>query len=299
MEALKQLISTGNLWLAASSAHPFKKTSPKSSRWSDGSGGSEIASKKSRLLSNLRSQQSSPLTEQVVPFGVQAIDGAFAEGGLACGSLHEWFSAIQTPYHQKSSKNTLVTHPPFTLLSHFARQALKHLGEDRFIVWVGKDCWPTAFILQMCSHEESSLLLKQSLFFRTKSNLEKIWAVELALRSRASAAVICQTYDIPFVLTKKLAMAAKQGGGLGLFVRSASELQQGNTPASAASTKWLITPQLSQNAPAWSLKLLKKKGVQAGTQRWLLNSNLKNHTELSFHTQSSEQAVEERQRMLA
>lgn len=318
MKYLKQLISSGSIWIAESSvqagkADPYNVSKVellnklgskqhckvgqhyKAGPFSTGRG----------HLKNLLEIKTSPANGQCIPFNIPEIDSALAEHGLVAGSVHEWFSDIYPASIKDSALSQLSistdssavdrnrsSHyrepiakslPPFALLSHIATQSLKYIGRERYVLWIGRDCWPSAFLFQLYSDTVSLPLIEQSLFFDTSDKLEKIWAIDLALRSKACAAVICESRGLPFNLSKRFSLAARKGGGVGLLVRSSSEMRNLQLPSSTASTKWLISPVPSNSHPAWKLRLLKKKGVQANLHEWILHSELSSSGKLVLH----------------
>ena len=188
-----------------------------------------------------------------------APDGAL-KGGLGLGELHEL--APLAPFHSGAAigfalaLSTLVPRggPVIWVQQDFAALetgALYGLGCDLFGL-------------------ESSRLL----IVRTATPRETLWGIEEALKTRSIAAVIGelagegQAADL--TATRRLSLAAQQGGGLCLLLRQRPFSQPG-----AAATRWVVAamPGVADGfgglgRTAWRLSLTKNRRGPCGS--WVL-----------------------------
>jgi hypothetical protein len=103
-------------------------------------------------------------------------------------------------------------------------------------------------------------LLSRSLLVDPPTDEDRLWAIDLCLRSPAAAVVVADGGGLKLSHTRRLQLAAESGGALSLLARPLHELA---TP-SAASTRWrvqrLSSPSISR--PQWRIELVRCKGVQ-------------------------------------
>lgn len=162
--------------------------------------------------------------------------------GLERGAVHEWFA----------------DEPAAALLSGLARQISERGGRA---VWIGRACW---------AHPGWSDI-ESSVFVDAPSIRERVWALDLALRCRGVACVIADGSGIDMAASRRLQLAAKLGGTLGLLARPLTDLGE----LSCARTRWRVTPAPNPHArffpePRWTVELLRCKGLQPThkAQQW-------------------------------
>jgi protein ImuA len=195
-----------------------------------------------------------------VSTGIAEIDAVLPGGGLGFGKVHEW----------------LATAPPMTLLMELARrgsgtgfQPMKTALEDGHshrleagaTAWIG--LWPYAVAVV-----KAGLALSRCLVVRTVSRADRLWAIDLALRSRAAAAVVADGSGLDLSATRRLQLAAEAGGGLCLLARPAREEKE----LSASATRWRVecVPSPTRNR-RWRVELLRCKGMRPGGAReWVV-----------------------------
>ena len=89
------------------------------------------------------------------------------------------------------------------------------------------------------------LPLRQLLILRVSRPLDLLWAFEEALKSRALAAVLAELPEdgsaADLTATRRLTLAARAGGGLGLLLR-----HRPSPLATAAMTRWQVAAAVSQ-----------------------------------------------------
>lgn len=194
---------------------------------------------------------------QSLALGVEAIDTVLG-GGLACGALHELAPA--TPLHLGAAGGFALT---------LAARASKDT------LWIQPD---------FAGHEAAGLYgpglalfglpLENFLILRVARAADALWAMEEALKSRAVGTVIGELTedgtDADLTATRRLTLAARDGGGLGLLLR-----HRASPEPSAAATRWEIAAAASQpdafgglGRTAFTLSLLKNR--RGPTGRWTI-----------------------------
>jgi protein ImuA len=168
---------------------------------------------------------------QTLPLGLGAIDAALG-GGLACGAVHEL--APSAPLHLGAAAG-------------FALALAARSDRSRSVLWIQPD---------FAGHEAGGLYgpglalqglpLERLLVLRVARPADALWAMEEALKCRALALVAAELTDAGAVAdlraTRRLALAAREGDGLGLLLRHRSSLEP-----SAAATRWEISAAASQS----------------------------------------------------
>jgi hypothetical protein len=134
------------------------------------------------------------------------------------------------------------------------------------VVWIGRAVWPHVHGLVRrepvaeAETAKSSVggstigdrgLLRASLLVDATTTAERLWALELALRSSATVAVIADGSGFDMVATRRVQLAAEASGGLALLARPPSE----RSILSAATTRWMVRPRAvvhERRAECWS-----------------------------------------------
>ncbi len=175
-------------------------------------------------------------------------------GGLRRGVLHEW---LVEPWPHRG----LIA--PFSLLTHLATRSVTAAAEGGLLVWVGKTCCPYARTL-------SASVLARSIYLEPRDRAERVWTLDVALRSRAVGVIIGDGSGLGMGESRRLQVAAASGGTLCLLARPMKERRT----ISAAWTRWRVHPAPTDtSSPGWALELLRCKGVQPGTweaRRWVV-----------------------------
>ena len=193
-----------------------------------------------------------------VSFGAAEIDSAFTGAPLRSGEIHEWGAP---PQDGLKDKDLLLPHSLFTLLM---KQALSGQSRKRrtHIFWIGRCVWPTPHLLQEVLGREA---LQHCFFLDPPDDNQRLWATVEALRSNATLIVVSQLPRLRMALSKKLALAAAAGGGVGFIVRPVREL----LTLSAASSRWEVSPTPSATGqPTWDIRLKSYKGQQPVVRSW-------------------------------
>lgn len=163
------------------------------------------------------SRSSSSAPEDAV-FGLPALDGVLG-GGLAAGALHEFAGTAGAGLGLR-----LAAERPGALLWIAAGRVFRQHG------------WPYGPGLAGLGIDVGRLLLVIA-----RDPLESLWAAEEAMRCKAVAATVLEMAGdgraADLTATRRLSLAAREGGGLGFLVRGQPFLG-----TSAAMTRWTVAP---------------------------------------------------------
>ncbi|MEN2988226.1 hypothetical protein WG926_07915 [Tistrella sp. BH-R2-4] len=230
---------------------------------------------------------------RVISTGCDEIDGLLGDGGLALGRLHEIITAEAGDYPAAGT-----AHGTGLGLAALwaATVAGGHQGADQGIgsggpvLWVGG--WPAPYAPGLA---DFGLDPARLLVVPARRSAERLWVMEEAIRSGAVAAVVGEVADADPLATRRLQLAAAEGGGMVLLIRpvahsllrpaprDAAGRDDGNDPAallarlppSAAASRWAVTaaPAAAASWPAaagyrtrpigrlhWQLDLLRARG---------------------------------------
>lgn len=192
-------------------------------------------------------------------------------GGLAFGALHDL--APTAPIHLAATSGFAAA---LATLASGARGQVLWIATD---FAVGEGGGPYGPGLDRFGLASGGLVV-----LRVPRALDALWAMEEALRCRALAGVIAELPGdgaaADLTATRRLALAAREGAGLGLLIRHSS------TPApSAAATRWEIAAALSRpddfgglGAIRFDLSLRKNRRGPSG--RWFVTWD---HHAHAFH----------------
>ncbi len=159
--------------------------------------------------------------------------------------VHEWFGL--------TGADGLPWLPPLGVVLHLARRSLETPSARR-VVWIGRRCWPYPRALG-----EDDPLLRRSIFIDPPDQGCRLWAIDLAVRCPAAAAVVADGSGLDLAATRRLQLAAEAGSALVLLARPPGERDR----LSAAATRWLVCSAPSADkTPRWIVELLRSKGAQ-------------------------------------
>lgn len=160
---------------------------------------------------------------------------------LAAGVLHEWFAASESGPRWV---------PPLCVMGHLAARAAA-MAPGREVVWIGRRCWPYIRALAVLG------LLNRSLFVDPPDAGSRFASIELALRCPAVAAVVAEAQGMSMAVSRRLQLAAADGGVPALLARPEQELSH----LSAAAGRWRVQ-RVPASRPRWTVHLLRCKGMQ-------------------------------------
>jgi protein ImuA len=163
--------------------------------------------------------------EDVLPLGLPPVDAALG-GGLACAALHEVAPAAPAQFGTAAG---------FAL----AVAALRTAGGGAALFIQTDFAALEAGTLYGPGFDCLGLPMERLIVLRVPRPVDALWACEEALKSRGVAIVIAELPEAgevaDFTATRRLTLAARAGGGLGLL------LQHRPLPiATAATTRWQV-----------------------------------------------------------
>lgn len=165
--------------------------------------------------------------------------------------FHEWFGPDLQPARWV---------PPLGILLHLARRSLGSAIGRSGVVWIGRRCWP---FLQGLSPDDRRVLLERSIFIDPPDDMGRLWAIDLAARCPATAAVVADGSRLDMAATRRLQLAAESGSALVLCARPPGDIDR----LSAAATRWRVRCASSADKiPTWNVQLLRCKGMRPDGQ---------------------------------
>lgn len=207
-------------------------------------------------------------------FGIDGIDNALPYGGLSTGNIHEFFVGSLEPVHYLPT-------PPLGILSQITANAIS--TDSPLALWIGKNCWPSPFVLQACAASQHTMLqscvLQHCVFIDPPNHRLSLWATEAALRHGGIRIVISALRAPSFTTTRRLSLAAARGNSVGILIRSIKE----QDCASTAHTRWIIRPVRSASAaPCWQVQLIQSKGPRPQKNEWVIEDKGGRYEEIEY-----------------
>jgi protein ImuA len=196
---------------------------------------------------------------RLISLGIPSIDGALA-GGLACGALHE--IAPAAPSHSGAAMGFTVA---------LAALALRTRGQA---VWIQPDFVATETgALYGPGLDLMGLPTERLVILRVPRPRDALWAMEEALKCRAAGVVVAElaSEETDLTATRRLALAARDTGGLGLILHhdTASHSQP-----TTATTRWEVASAHGERdrfgglgPTAFALSLVKNRRGRTGQWR--------------------------------
>ncbi len=215
--------------------------------------------------------------DRLTPTGWSAVDAVLG-GGLVDSGLHEWFGAGEGCEGSAASSRRGRWTAPVCLMVHLAWRAMDRSVSPRWAVWIGQACFPYPRVL-VRGDPGDMRLLDRSVFVAPKSAADRLWAVDLAVRSPSSSVVIADGGGFNMAATRRLHLAARREHKWILLVRPPWELGV----LSAAHSRWRVSRPLGETLPeamlfdggeessepgasgmnpSWRVALLRYKGLQ-------------------------------------
>jgi hypothetical protein len=186
--------------------------------------------------------------------------------------VHEWLGMHEASENQKGEakgngargEGRGVWSPCVTMLLGIAHGMTTTSAGSGRAVWVGEAVWPYAGSVK--NHAQGAgggnapgVRLERCLFVRAPRGADRLWATDLALRSRAAAVVIADGRGFDLAATRRLQLAAEAGGAVCLLARPPWE----RSVLTAAGTRWLVSwapsPTMKRR---WTVELLRCKGMR-------------------------------------
>ena len=163
--------------------------------------------------------------EELLPLGLPAVDAVLG-GGLACAALHELAPAAPAQFGTADGFALAMA----ALRTTKGRAAL-FIQTDFASLEAGAPYGPGLDCF--------GLPMERLIMLRVPRPVDALWACEEALKSRGVAVVIAELPEAgeaaDFTATRRLTLAARAGGGLGLLLR-----HRPLPIATAATTRWQV-----------------------------------------------------------
>lgn len=171
------------------------------------------------------------------------------------GAVHDWIAV-----HPASGLGARSRQPPLGVLIGVAGSVATDQTSHARVLWIGRRCWP--YPPSLVSRSGDRRLLERSVFVDPPTRDERLWALDVALRSSATLVVVADGAGLTMAGSRRLQLAAEAGGTLGLLARPHNERGE----LSAAATRWLVSPGPLDRAdparPTWTVELLRRKGLR-------------------------------------
>ncbi len=198
----------------------------------------------------------------VLPTGLNALDAALPQGGLAQGAVHEvgGLSAAGFVLHLLSRvEGQILWAAPETVRDTLYGPGLEQAGVDL-----------ARLAIAPCGTPEDLL-----------------WVTEEALKSGAAQAVVAQpAKPVDLTASRRLQLAAEAGGALGLILTDPNRLRAGGSlnaagapsmlAPSAMTTRWQIDPAPLKEGlerASWTVRLLRVRGAGLSDAVWTVRSD--------------------------
>lgn len=179
---------------------------------------------------------------------------------LACGVIHEWLCPPELAGCSWAG--------PLLLFTHLVRRRVMGDGSSRvdgLVLWIGRRLWPQPWLLRDPVRNGApgwdDDLLRRSVLVDPPTDADRLWAIDLALRSPGVSSVVADGSGLRHTHSRRLQLAAESGGALALLARPERE----RSIPSAAAARWVVsptTPGRRVNGPAWRVERVRCKGVQ-------------------------------------
>ncbi|RMG39298.1 MAG: hypothetical protein D6719_13685 [Candidatus Dadabacteria bacterium] len=198
-------------------------------------------------------------------FGPSAIDSSLPLKGIPSGTvnLFSYKNVLTSTLLHSLRQELFPVLIPTLLACNFLKNTVQNKLKKRFLVWVGRECWPVPqLIISLLPELDDPLSC--CLFINPPKKKLLIRTIDTALHSNETAAVIAAVGRVSFALSRRFTLAAKAGNTLGLLLVTE---ECNNTPLCAYS-RWSIAPIQSEAPQGFKLTLLKLKGPAAPLKSW-------------------------------
>src|SRR4051812_16294867 len=208
-----------------------------------------ISCQNGQLLRSLKSEEFLASPEKQFGTGLDAIDALAPRGGFARGAIHELLFAPNDPAPRMFS---LVVARAAAHRSH-GRESVDATPRTRVRGYEkSNDCDQTVAIVWCDPQSQlyppaisaSGISLDRLYLLRPRSRDDLIWSIAECLRCKGVAATIATIGEMSRIEARRLQLAAEQGAGVGLLMRSMIKSRSGliAPPIYAAATRWRIAP---------------------------------------------------------
>jgi protein ImuA len=175
--------------------------------------------------------------------GLDAMDDLAPGGGLRSGAIHELLFDSPAP-------------PPQFLALLLARAAQTAGGG--VVVWSDpqRRLHPPAAV-------NAGLDPRRLILLRPRNPIQEISALAECLRCQGVSATVTSLNRLSDIESRRLQLAAENGGGIGIFLRPMTRASAANY---AAATRWRVRPAPAQgDRQCWTIELLHGHGGRFGS----------------------------------
>ena len=213
------------------------------------------SSLKTLLASGLVRREDSPFpagdcpSESILPFGIPEIDAALPHGGIEQSKIHEWTSnSLLVSKALNRWVPPLII--PALLLGNTLSQEQRFLFVPNVIIWIGRACWPTPFLIKKAKLDQC-----KHLFIDVSDKENILWGIIQALQSKETFAVIANIHNFSFAASKRILLAVQKSTAFCFLLRPPWEYEI----PSCAYSRWIVSPTQSLD--------LEKKRAKSNTPK--------------------------------
>lgn len=177
---------------------------------------------------------------------------ATAAGLLPRQRLHEWLGVEDASQEAEKKQAGRRWMPAMAVVMDAAARAWRSESGEAggLVVWIGRTIWPYAVSLP-------AQVMADSVMIDVPRMEDRLWAIDLVLRSAAVTAVVADGSGLSLRATRRLQLAAEAGRSLALMARPTHEASQ----RSAAAYRWIVRTlpgEQSEHAnPRWEVRMLR------------------------------------------
>lgn len=193
---------------------------------------------------------------ECVGFGAKALDAALPWQGIPKRSLHELSGIAADGFAAALASRALLG------VGDQARGTLLWCSQDATRRISGEIYGPGL--------HRFGIPAERFLLVRARNARESLWVTETALRSQAIVCVVAELPPLDLLTSRRLQLAAEEGGGLGLALLGEAGAIPDLAP-NAAVTRWRVEPIRRQQELFWQLDLWRCRGGAPG--RWEVRWN--------------------------
>jgi protein ImuA len=196
---------------------------------------------------------------ECLPFGIESIDARLAGGGLACAALHE-----AAPERAGLSDDAAAT-------LFLAAIAARRCGDTGTILWAlaRRDLFAPGLAA-------AGLAPDRVLYAECGRDEDVLAVMEEGLRHGGLAAVVGEVRRVPMAATRRLQLAAEEGGTTALMLKRWRRPDEDPLAApSTAVTRWRIgcapshpLPVAGIGRPRWRIDLARQRGGEP--HHWIM-----------------------------
>ena len=214
--------------------------------------------------------------EPRLSFGINDLDSTLPFKGLPSAATHEF---IMLPPATDIPAYPPVTVPLILAERSFTQHINKQTQEAPFLVFIGKQCWPSIYLIQsLFLYHQQTLprIIQSQILYLDPPEQKHFWCIEKSLRSAAVSTIVSTLRYCPPALSRRFSLLARHHGTTALFIRPPSELPSKGFFYS----RWTIAHTPSAHpGPVWRVHLRHIQGTRSLKNTWDLSLHCKEHYE--------------------